>query len=64
MYILLEGFLCVFGTYGMTESLLFFLFCREGLDFYSRVHENVSKLRKRVVEVMGTRSRERENVER
>lgn len=38
--------------------------CREGLGFYSRIHENVSKLRKRVLEVMGTRSKERENVER
>ena len=38
--------------------------CREGLVFYSRVHDNVSKLRKRVFEVTGTRSRERENLER
>ena len=37
---------------------------REGSGFYSRIHDNVSKLRKRVFEVLGTRSRERENVER
>ena len=33
----------------------------EGLAFYVRLHDNVSKLLKRVAEVVATRSREREN---
>lgn len=36
----------------------------EGLTFYTRLHDNVSKLRKRVLEVVATRSRERETVQR
>ena len=38
--------------------------CREGLVFYSRLHENVSKLMKKVFDITGTRSRERENARR
>ena len=36
----------------------------EGLTFYTRLHDNISKLRKRVLEVVATRSREREAVQR
>ena len=44
--------------------MLYVPFCREGIGFYSRIHDNVSKLRKRVVDVTETRSRERKSTER
>ncbi len=39
-------------------------FCSEGLGFYSRLHGNMSKLRKRVLDVVAARDSERESTER
>ena len=56
-----RGYVCAYNILCMlSDNHILCSFCREGLGFYSRLHDNVSKLRKRVFDVTGTRSRERE----
>ena len=65
-YMDMVSYLCTFSFLFMCVHMcMFYLFVyREGREFYSRVHENVSNLKKRASDVTATRSRERETIHR